>query len=180
MLDVFLTTYEVRKNVGGFILQNVRTHIVSNACDGRGIMLSLSPTCVCVCVCCARVSPIISEQATSLVNSPNFPRVFRLHISQSYGRRRHNNSSRNKTIPLCLNLRNITGNDSLINSPTELNGCQSPAVINIHLSDNVRVDLSENAKHSHSRWGILCGMAGKVEEISPETTYIIQWGAYSK
>lgn len=50
MLDVFLTTYEVRKNVGGFILQNVRTHIVSNACDGRGIMLSLSPTCVCVCV----------------------------------------------------------------------------------------------------------------------------------
>ncbi|KAM7408582.1 hypothetical protein PAMA_002345 [Pampus argenteus] len=38
---------------------------------------------------------------------------------------------------------NITGNDSLINSPRVLNGCQRPAVINIHLSDNVRVDLSE-------------------------------------
>lgn len=24
------------------------------------------------------------------------------------------------------------------------------------------------------------GLAGKVEEISPETTYIIQWGSYSK
>lgn len=46
-------------------------------------------------------------------------------------------------IPLCLNLRNITGNDSLINSPTVLNGCHRPAVINIHLSDNVRPDLSE-------------------------------------
>lgn len=34
-----------------------------------------------------------------------------------------------------------------------------------------------NAKHNHSRWG---RMAGKVEEISPETTYIIQWGGYSK
>lgn len=55
----------------------------------------------------------------------------------------HNNSWRNKTIPLCLNLQNITGNDSLINSPRVLNGCQSPAVINIHLSDNVRLDLSE-------------------------------------
>ena len=32
-------------------IQNVQTHIVSNACDGRGIMLSLSATCVYVCVC---------------------------------------------------------------------------------------------------------------------------------
>uniref|UniRef100_A0A667Y410 Sortilin related VPS10 domain containing receptor 1 n=1 Tax=Myripristis murdjan TaxID=586833 RepID=A0A667Y410_9TELE len=67
----------------------------------------------------------------------------RLNIFLTYGHLRHNNSPRNKTIPLCLNLQNITGNDSLINSPRVLNGCQSPAVINIHLSDNVRVDLSE-------------------------------------
>ena len=103
--------------------------------------------CLCMCAFCIttpfRVGPIIYTPAPHRWTPKSFPEVFRLHISLSYGHRRHNNSSRNKTIPLCLNLQNITGNDSLINSPRVLNGCQSPAVINIHLSDNVRVDLSE-------------------------------------
>lgn len=64
--------------------------------------------------------------------------------------------------------------------PPELTGWQDPVVINIHPSDNVRGWPFGNAKHSSSRWSVLGGMAAKVEEISPETTYIIQGGAHHK
>lgn len=149
-----------------FVVYKFKRYSMSGARRGS----RYAPWCVCVCVC---VYPTTLLRRDAIVSSS----------WAAWTVRRWSNcipELQMRQSPLHLYLQNITQNDNPINPPPELTGWHSLVVINIHPSDNVIGWPFGNAKHSRSRWGVLWGMAAKVEEISPETTYIIQEGAYRK